>query len=141
MIAKNLTEWRKLVLDRDNHTCQIDGNPAKIADHILAKNLDKTLLLDTDNGRALCHSCHAKYGTKVYKVNSEELESKDTPIKRPSPVKTPVDWDYHLEPQLLCAAGDLRTAASIEGKSIQEYLPGKILVFTFGEYGRKREIL
>ena len=139
MQAKNLIEWRKLVLERDNYICQLCGEPARIADHILAKNLDKSLLLDVDNGRALCHSCHAKYGTKVYKINSE-LESEDDSTKEPQLVEKPVDWDYQLEPQLLCAAGDLRTMASVEGKSIQEYLPGKTLVFTFEEYGRKREI-
>ena len=83
MLAKNLSEWRKLVLERDNYICQIDGEPAKIADHILAKNLDKTLLLDIDNGRALCHSCHAKYGTKVYYLNHTNSITKISTDKLP----------------------------------------------------------
>jgi len=138
MIAKNLSEWRKLVLERDNHICQICGNPANIADHIVARKLEPELLLDTDNGRGLCNSCHAKYGTKVYiipeKPNPPERETRS---KEPQPV----DWNRELEPQLLCTAGDLRTLASMEDKSIQEFLPDKVLVITFDKYGWNRQIL
>ena len=71
MIAKNLKEWRQLVLDRDNHTCQKCGNPGNIADHI-ESSLDTKLLLETNNGRALCISCHGKHGDRISARNLEK---------------------------------------------------------------------
>ena len=65
MIAKNLKEWRKIVLDRDKYTCQICGQPANIADHILARRVHQELVLEIDNGRGLCIKCHSKNGSKV----------------------------------------------------------------------------
>ena len=68
MLAKNLREWRQLVLDRDNHTCQKCGNPANIADHIVSIARNSYLALDVKNGRALCYQCHPKYGDKYKRV-------------------------------------------------------------------------
>ena len=65
MKTKNLTEWRNTVLERDNYTCQIDGEPANTADHVKPRSLAPELALETDNGRALCRSCHSRYGVRA----------------------------------------------------------------------------
>ena len=138
MLAKNLAEWRKLVLERDNYICQICGNPANIADHIIARKLEPELLLDTDNGRALCNSCHAKYGTKVYIVEKGTIEDK---IEKELPKPRKYDYDRYLELQFLLTSGDIRTLAKIENKSVDEYIVGKTIVIDFDEYGRRVQIL
>jgi len=64
MQAKNLTEWRKLVLERDNYICQICSEKCSIADHIISRTRNPSLVLETDNGRTLCRKCHLKYGDR-----------------------------------------------------------------------------
>ena len=65
MIAKNLIEWRRIVLERDK-VCQICGSSENLtADHIVAKRASQELSLDTDNGRMLCRRCHLKNGSRV----------------------------------------------------------------------------
>ena len=76
MKAKNLSEWRKLVLERDNNICQVCGNPGNIADHVISKTENPTLLLETDNGRTLCKRCHAKYGSRS-EHSKYSIEDKD----------------------------------------------------------------
>lgn len=51
--AKNLAEFRKVVLERDNYICQQDGKKASIVHHIIPRSLD------TDDGISLCLDCHA----------------------------------------------------------------------------------
>lgn len=134
MKAKNIIEWRKSVLLRDNFTCQICGKSANIADHIVARKLEPELLLETDNGRALCNSCHAKHGTKVYIVEKETLEDRISNVIPKPRLKT--NWENQLEITLLMTAGSIRTLASIENKSLQDFLPGKTLIIEFTEYGK-----
>jgi 5-methylcytosine-specific restriction protein A len=54
--------WRLAVLKRDSYLCQLKGKKctgkATEADHILA-DADGGLLT-MDNGRAVCHTCHAE---------------------------------------------------------------------------------
>lgn len=76
MLAKNLREWRKLVLERDNHICQICSEPGNTADHITSKTENPSLLLETDNGRTLCRSCHAKHGSRL-EHSKYSIEDKD----------------------------------------------------------------
>ena len=59
MLAKNIAEWRKLVLERDNHTCRICGTTTNITSHhIKQKSLYPNLFLEIDNGETRCKSCH-----------------------------------------------------------------------------------
>ena len=134
MIAKNLSEWRKLVLEKDNHTCQLCGDLSNIADHILAKELDNSLLLDIDNGRALCGSCHAKYGTKVFKIRDVIMSNGDD-IKKPIYTPHVIDWDTNLEPQFLTMAGKIRTAADLSGKLLNDYIDDKLVVVRLTKTG------
>lgn len=58
-IAKNLSEWRWFVLERDNHMCQSCGATEKvIAHHVKSKSYYPRLKLRVDNGIALCQHCH-----------------------------------------------------------------------------------
>lgn len=62
MKAKNLAEWRQKVLSRDNNTCQICRTTLLSEDleahHIKDRWDYPDLALETDNGKALCYSCH-----------------------------------------------------------------------------------
>ena len=138
MLAKNLVEWRKLVLERDNYICQLCGEPAKLADHIVARKLEPELLLETDNGRALCYPCHAKYGTKVYIIESETIEEK---IEKCLSEPRKYDYERYLELLFLLTSGDIRTLARIENKTVGEYIIGKIVIMEFSEYGKSVQIL
>lgn len=53
-------KWRKAVLERDNHTCQICGaiNCKLEVDHIKEFAIFPELRLDINNGRTLCQKCH-----------------------------------------------------------------------------------
>ena len=69
--VKNLTDWSKLVLERDKYICQICGQRATISDHIEARRMSPGLIYSTQNGRALCRKCHSKYGSKTPAKNSK----------------------------------------------------------------------
>jgi len=59
MKAKNLAEWSRIVLQRDNYTCRQCGATDDIeAHHIKQKSLYPELALETDNGVTLCPKCH-----------------------------------------------------------------------------------
>ena len=68
MLAKNPTEWRKIVLKQGNYACQKCGTEGTIADHIKPKNDSPELFLEIDNGRTLCRKCHSKYGAKTNRI-------------------------------------------------------------------------
>lgn len=64
--------WRKMVFERDNYTCQkckkIGGNLQ--ADHIKPFALFPELRFEISNGRTLCIDCHRRtntYGGKILK--------------------------------------------------------------------------
>ena len=59
MLAKNQSEWRQLVLKRDNFTCQRCGTEDKvIAHHIKNQYTYPELILEVDNGKTYCRVCH-----------------------------------------------------------------------------------
>ena len=78
MKAKNLVEWAKLVIERDNHTCQrcgakddthirVEGNtffqPKNYTDKLVAHHKKEAkiylkLRLEVNNGITLCRQCH-----------------------------------------------------------------------------------
>lgn len=67
----NLATWSKLILIRDNHTCQDCGlphqdyfsippklRPSLEAHHIIKAIDNPSLIFDLDNGITLCIVCH-----------------------------------------------------------------------------------
>jgi hypothetical protein len=85
-------DWRKLIYERDNYTCQICGLRGRQieADHIkkfsliLDENKIKTVeqaeqceeLWNTENGRTLCLPCHKTtdtYGARGYFINQNNI--------------------------------------------------------------------
>ena len=66
MIAANLREWRSLVLERDNKICQICGEAGTVADHILPRNLDKSMsIAEATHGLLLKALEDAKNGKSI----------------------------------------------------------------------------
>lgn len=62
MKAKNLTQWSKLVLERDNHACQQCGTMDRrlVAHHQKEAKMYPKLRLEVDNGTTLCRKCHGQ---------------------------------------------------------------------------------
>lgn len=62
--------WRRLVLERDNHSCVWCGSTDNLhVDHIKPFIKYPELRLDINNGRTLCADCHIKtptYGRNIY---------------------------------------------------------------------------
>lgn len=89
MIAKNLTEWHRLVCEREGYRCQgvgcrrdyssgayflDDGRNAYVCGHHdIRQGADIRHQLDTDNGICTCSECHVKHhnGCKKYVKNSK----------------------------------------------------------------------
>lgn len=62
--------WRKAVLERDNHTCQMCGSKERIqTDHIKPFCNYPELRFEVSNGRALCEPCHRSLPTAGYKAH------------------------------------------------------------------------
>jgi len=68
-------EWRKLVFERDDYTCQIctkrGGNLN--ADHIKPWELYPELRYNVSNGRTICVKCHRKtstWGARIFKYKN-----------------------------------------------------------------------
>jgi hypothetical protein len=59
---EEIQTWSQEVLNRADYTCEICGAKAEHAHHIQPKKLEPGLVLDPDNGLALCIKCHYKYG-------------------------------------------------------------------------------
>jgi 5-methylcytosine-specific restriction endonuclease McrA len=62
MLAKDLIEWRKLVLERDNYTCQkCRAKDIRLeVHHVKPKDQYPHLALQISNGITLCVKCHRK---------------------------------------------------------------------------------
>lgn len=85
--TKEYKDWRLLVLERDNHRCQMCGQIGGRLEvhHIRPKYLYPELTLDVKNGITLCWFCHqdrvTKYEDKfiyifdkIVKLNSKKGE-------------------------------------------------------------------
>jgi len=55
-----IIRWSKEVRKRANNVCELCGEPAVDAHHIVPICVDKELIYDLDNGIALCLECHRK---------------------------------------------------------------------------------
>ena len=62
-------QWRKLVFEKDDYTCQMCGIKGKNlqADHIKSFAYFPKLRLDVNNGRTLCKNCHEQTSTYLWK--------------------------------------------------------------------------
>lgn len=57
--SPELYQWRKAVLERDNHTCQDCGGTKNIAAHHIKPVIEyPKLIFNTGNGLTLCRDCH-----------------------------------------------------------------------------------
>jgi len=83
----NYQQWRKSVVDRDKHLCQICFTDycTLVAHHILPFKTHKSLRYDTRNGITLCRACHTalhNFSLLTKKaVNSGKLQLLDRLIK------------------------------------------------------------
>ena len=72
--ARNLSDWRERVLNRDNHTCHTCGATENIiAHHIKSRFYYPELRLRVDNGVTLCHHCHnvkKEYALRLFHIGS-----------------------------------------------------------------------
>jgi 5-methylcytosine-specific restriction endonuclease McrA len=53
-------KWRKSVLERDNHTCQVCSNKGNHAHHQIQWSDSPIDRIKVENGITLCVECHAK---------------------------------------------------------------------------------
>ncbi|MBA7526536.1 hypothetical protein ES705_18698 [subsurface metagenome] len=66
MRVKNLQQWQKAVLERDDHTCQNCGSRLHLeAHHIKPIGIYPELALEVDNGKTLCSNCHNKIPVQI----------------------------------------------------------------------------
>lgn len=65
--------WRKIVFERDNYTCQCCGDRGGYleADHIMPWAYFKELRYEIENGQTLCRKCHDK--TKMSSKKMKEI--------------------------------------------------------------------
>ncbi len=55
-------QWRKSILERDNHTCQDCGVTEKLDAHHIQAVIDYPEgIFDVDNGLTLCRDCHRRH--------------------------------------------------------------------------------
>jgi len=60
--SPNYLQWRKAVLERDNHICQNCGEvKANHAHHILPFRDNPLFRFDIENGITFCEKCHMNY--------------------------------------------------------------------------------
>ena len=68
-------EWRELVYNRDNYTCQVCSSRGGItinAHHLFSFNENELLRTELDNGVTLCEECHNMFhGFYGYRGNTK----------------------------------------------------------------------
>lgn len=67
-------QWRDAILKRDGKCVECNSTERLEADHIKPVSLYPELLLDLNNGRALCHTCHMVTDTYAGKANKLKKE-------------------------------------------------------------------
>jgi len=80
-MSKPYREWRRMVYERDDYTCQECGDRGRPghevnlnADHIKPFATHPELRLDINNGKTLCEDCHKKtptFGRKALNYKKE----------------------------------------------------------------------
>lgn len=71
------TQWRTLVYERDNYTCQICGDNKGgnlNAHHLNSYKWDKKNRTNIDNGITLCEECHIRYHSLYGRGNNTKEE-------------------------------------------------------------------
>lgn len=58
MLAKDKTEWAKLVKQRDGQCMDCGKTTDLHAHHVLHRSTNPELTLELDNGKTLCYTCH-----------------------------------------------------------------------------------
>ena len=123
MRAKNLTEWRNIILKRANYTCQICGSTENLQTHHIHQIITHPELeLELDNGLALCRSkCHRKIPiirvSNSYKWYNMKLTGADM-----NTVRTTI-------PRYL-----IRKICAYLGVTILELLKGYNIVWHYGNF-------
>ena len=86
--------WRRAVLDRDNHTCTECGSRPVgrrlHAHHIKPFETHPALAYEVSNGRTLCATCHAKIESRLHYVGSA-LQSMNVERSRSKARNTPTE--------------------------------------------------
>lgn len=60
-MAKEYSDWRKKVYERDGYKCTKCGDNKKLhAHHIIFVSVDRSKMLDVNNGMTLCEKCHGE---------------------------------------------------------------------------------
>lgn len=69
-------QWRKAVLEKDNHTCQDCGATEKVDAHHIRSILDYPEgIFEIENGLALCGDCHKRH-TSWQRLNGRKQKCK-----------------------------------------------------------------
>lgn len=67
-------EWKEMILERDNYTCQECGSTENlVSHHIIPVAEDYILSSDISNGICLCSTCHSKKHKKITGCRYNEL--------------------------------------------------------------------
>lgn len=74
--SANYINWRTLVFQRDNYTCQKCGksNCYLNAHHIIPFSADKSLRFEVSNGISLCVKCHNKEHLRLSKKKNKQID-------------------------------------------------------------------
>jgi len=107
MKAKNLADWRELVLKRDNYACvNCNAEANLVVDHIEPRQQHPELALETDNGRVLCRNCHHRIGKRT-PPNKNRMIYID-PVVKGTTLYSRLYWPKKLRPNSYSEPVDIR---------------------------------
>jgi len=74
--ATSLRDWTQKIKARDYYRCRVcgqDGDAPLEAHHIIGRDTNPSLLLDTENGITLCGDCHRYIHSPLNNLTPDEL--------------------------------------------------------------------